>query len=150
MHGLLEVLVQPLGSAGAAKYLGDSMVHVPTLDLAGYIAGLARRHTIATAWSHFHDRYDLVLGPVSTQQAHGVDFDLGGPDNTDTLWHSHRLVIAVNLLGLPTLVVPTGTDDHGRPHAVQLIGGRYHESSCLHAGLLIEQALGRLTPIDPR
>jgi amidase len=150
MHGLVEVLVQPLGSAGAAKYLGDSMAHVPVLDLAGYIAGLARRHAIATAWSQFLGQYDLVLGPVSTQPTHSVDFDLGGPGNTDVLWHSHRLVIAMNLLGLPTLVVPTGTDKHDRPQAVQLIGGRYHESSCLRAGQLIEQTLGQLTPINPR
>jgi amidase len=150
MHGLLDIMVKPLGSAGAATYLADSMTHVPVLDLAGYVGALARRHAIAIAWSHFLHDYDLVLGPVSTQPIQSVDFDLGGPDNTDALWHSHRLVIAMNLLGLPALVVPAGTDDHGVPQAVQLIGGRYHESDCLHAGQLIEQALGTLTPINPR
>jgi amidase len=150
MHGLLEALVKPLGSVGAARYLADSMTHVPILDLAGYVAGLARRHAIATDWSHFLDQYDVVLGPVSTQPVHSVDFDLGGPDNTDVLWHSHRLVLTVNFLGLPALAVPTGTDDRELPQSVQLIAGRYRESTCLHAGQLIEEAFGSLTPINPR
>ena len=150
MHDLLKTLVQPLGSAGAATYFADSLAHVPVLDLAGYVAGMARRHAIAAAWSRFFNEYHLVLGPVSTQPTHSVDFDLGGPDNTDTLWHSHRLVLTLNLLGLPALVVPAGTDNDGLPQAVQLIGGRYQESTCLRAGQLIEQALGTLTPITPR
>ena len=93
--------------------------------------------------------YDLVLGPVATQPVHAVGFDLGGPDNADALWHSHRLVVTVNLLGLPALVVPAGLDDSRLPQGVQLIADRFRESTCLQAGLLVEQALGSLTPIDP-
>jgi len=150
MSGLLEELVRPLGSDAAATYLADSIARVPLLDLAGYVTGLARRQAIAGAWSQFFIKYDVVLGPVGTQPIHRADFDLGGPDHTDELWHSHRLVVAMNLLGLPALVAPAGTDSHSLPQAVQLIGGRYHESTCLHAGRLIENALGTLTPITPR
>lgn len=150
MHGLLEELVKPLGSADAATYLGDSLQHVPVLDLAGYVGGLSRRYGIAVDWSCFFTEYDLVLGPVGTQRIHTVDFDLGGPDNTDTLWHTHRLVLTVNLLGLPALALPAGLDDHGIPLGVQLIGNRFHESLILDAGQTLEQTLGTFTPIDPR
>jgi amidase len=150
MAGLLDTLVKPLGSADAATYLVDSMANVPIIDLAGYVDGLARRHAIAAEWSVFLDQYDVVLGPVGTQPLHAVGYDLGGAENADALWHSHRLVVAVNLLGLPTLVVPTGIDEDQLPQGVQLIGGRYRESSCLQAGRLIEKALGAFTPISPR
>ncbi|HEY6797287.1 MAG TPA: amidase [Kineosporiaceae bacterium] len=149
-QGLLERLVKPLGSADTAAYLEQSLEHVPVLDRSGYIEGLARRHAIAAAWSRFFADHDLVLGPVGTRQIHPVGFDLGGPENADTLWHAHRLVVTVNLLGLPSLAVPAGLDQDGLPQGVQLIGNRYHESTCLDAGALVERALGTLTPIDPR
>jgi amidase len=148
--GVLDGVIRPLGSADASTYLEQSMAHVERLDLAGYVDGLATRHAIAAAWSDFHARYDLVLGPVATQPIHAVGFDLGGPDNADALWHSHRLVVTVNLLGLPALVVPVGLDGAHLPQGVQLIADRFRESSCLHAGLLVERALGSITPIDPR
>ena len=107
------------------------------------------RHAIAAAWSKFFAVHDLVLGPVATQPLHTVGFDLGGPDNADALWLSHRLVVAVNLLGLPALAVPAGLDDSHLPQGVQLIADRFRESTCLRAGLLVERALGSVTPIDP-
>jgi len=150
MTGLLDSLVGPLGSADAATYLESSMANVPVLDLGGYIAGLARRHAIAAEWSAFFAGYDVVLGPVATQPVHPVGFDLGGPENADALWHEHRLVVTVNLLGLPALVVPSGLDATGLPQGVQLIADRFGEGAALRAGQLIEDALGTLTPIDPR
>ena len=149
LMGVLDGLIRPLGSADASTYLEQSMARVARLDLAGYVEGLARRHAIAAAWSQFFAVHDLVLGPVATQPLHTVGFDLGGPDNADALWLSHRLVVAVNLLGLPALAVPAGLDDSHLPQGVQLIADRFRESTCLRAGLLVEQALGSVTPIDP-
>jgi amidase len=148
--GILDTVVRPLGSADAFTYLEQSMAHVPRLDLGGYIEGLARRHAIAAAWSGFFADHDVLLGPVGTQPIHPVGFDLGGPDNADALWHSHRLVVTINLLGLPALAVPVGLDDGQRPQGVQLIGTRFDEAACLRADALVEGALGSVTPIDPR
>jgi amidase len=147
--GILDTVVRPLGSPDAFTYLEQSMAHVPRLDLAGYIEGLARRHEIAAAWSGFFADHDVVLGPVGTQPIHAVGFDLGGPENADALWHSHRLLVAVNLLGLPALAVPVGVDDSGLPQGVQIIGDRFGEAGCLRAGVLVERVLGSVTPVDP-
>ena len=147
--GVLDDLIRPLGSADASTYLEQSMAHVARLDLAGYVEGLAQRHAIAAAWSGFFAVHDVVLGPVATRPIHAVGFDLGGPDNADALWLSHRLVVTVNLLGLPALAVPVGLDDSHLPQGVQLIADRFRESTCLHAGALVERALGSITPIDP-
>ena len=56
---------------------------------------------------------------------------------------------AVNALGLPAVAVPVGTAG-GTPLAVQIIGQPYREDLCLSAAAAIEQAMGVITPIDPR
>ena len=51
--------------------------------------------------------------------------------------------VAVNLAGLPALVVPCGLDADGMPIGVQLIGKPFSEKKLLQAGQAIEQVLGR-------
>jgi len=58
-----------------------------------------------------------------------------------------RLVVSVNLLGLPAAAVPVGVAG-GLPQGVQVIGPRYREDLCLEAAQTIEDRLGVLTPID--
>jgi amidase len=59
-----------------------------------------------------------------------------------------RLVVLVNLLGLPAAAVPVGVED-GVPQGVQLIGPRFREDLCLDAAQAIQDRLGTFTPIDP-
>jgi amidase len=59
-----------------------------------------------------------------------------------------RLVVAMNLLGLPAAAVPVGVAN-GLPQGVQLIGPMYREDLCLDAAETVEKALGVLTPVDP-
>jgi amidase len=60
-----------------------------------------------------------------------------------------RMVVPVNLLGLPAAAVPTGVGE-GLPRVVQVIGPRFREDLCLRAAAAIEEACGILGPIDPR
>ncbi len=137
-------------SDGALTYQRQHMASAPVLEISAYINCFAKRHGVARRWSQFQDRYPLVLGPVSTRQMMPVGFDLGGPDNAEALWRAHRLLVTVNLLGLPALAVPVGVSAGGLPQGVQVIGDRYLEPLCLRAGAVIEAAMPRLTPIDPR
>ena len=60
-----------------------------------------------------------------------------------------RMTVAVNALGLPAVAVPVG-NGNGLPQAVQVIGPRFREDLCLDAAAAIEDAVGIITPIDPR
>ena len=60
-----------------------------------------------------------------------------------------RMVLAVNLLGLPAVVLPAGTSA-GLTQSVQVIAPRYREDLCLDAAAAIEAAAPMPTPIDPR
>jgi amidase len=122
---------------------------VPVLDYTAYVQAFAKRSELARAWSLFQAEWPLVLGPVSTLQAPPVGFDLTGPDAVAALFQAQRLVVLVNLLGLPAAAVPAGTA-HGLPQGVQIIGARYREDLCLDAAQAVEDQLGVLTPIDPR
>ena len=56
------------------------------------------------------------------------------------------------MMGLPSMAVPCGFDQYGRPVGLQLVGRHRGEAELLQAAALFEQAIGlsRLLPIDPR
>jgi amidase len=60
-----------------------------------------------------------------------------------------RPVMPANLLGLPTAVVPVGLAG-GMPVGAQITGRRFADLTCLAAAEILENALGPLTPIDPK
>jgi amidase len=136
-------------SAKALRYLGIAFDLVPPLDLTGYMTAFIARGAVARAWSVFQAEWPLVLGPICTQPAAPVRQFEGGADDIAALYESMRLVVAVNLLGLPASAVPVGVAE-GLPQGVQVIGPRYREDLCLDAAQAIEDRLGILTPIDPR
>jgi amidase len=109
---------------------------------------MMERATIARAWSDWMDETPLVLAPIATRPAFRVGCDL------DPAWLADwpaviRTIVVVNLLGLPSVAVPTG-EAGGLPQVVQVIGPRFREDLCLDAAAAIEAATPRLTPIDPR
>ncbi|RYF61808.1 MAG: amidase, partial [Comamonadaceae bacterium] len=66
-------------------------------------------------------------------------------------------LLAISVLGLPALSVPTGTalieTAHGNvtlPTGVQLVAAPGREDVCFAAGFVVEAAMPRLCPIDPR
>jgi amidase len=146
-HGLLPQL-RPVLGGDATRFLDEAIEASPPVDFGGYMMGFAARQGIARAWSEFFERYPLVLGPIATMQPFTVGFDIAGPEAFLEALRGLRLVVALNLLGLPAVVVPTGISD-GLPQGVQVIGNRYREDLCLDAAEAIESRLGVITPIDP-
>jgi amidase len=106
------------------------------------------RLKVARAWTEFQVEYPLVLGPVSTQPPFEVGFDIRGPDEMAEAMERHRLLTVANLVGLPSVAVPTGVVD-GVPQGVQVIGPYFGDELCLAAAMAIEKSLGTFTPIDP-
>ena len=143
-------LPMPL-SEGSTQYFLDNAKETEILESGqAYGGAWAQRAIIAGAWERFQAEYPIVLGPVSTRRMPEIGYDLTGPDATTELWRSHRLLVTVNFLGLPSVAVPTGLDELGLPTGVQLIGPRNGEHISLAAGRDVEAALGTLTPVDAR
>lgn len=141
--------IYPLLSEGARRYMDDNIAATEALDLTGFNEALAQRLAIGSAWRRFLARFPVVLGPVSTQQMFPKEFDLGGPEATTELWQAHRLLVSVNLLGLPSLALPIGVSAEGLPEGVQLIGTSYGEAACIAAGRDLEARFGTVAPMTP-
>ena len=120
----------------------------PDLGLDDYLKTLARRTTHLRDWLLFFERYPLVVGPVSAEPPFTVGFDVESLERTREVLRAQRLLVAVNLLGLPAVSVPTGLWG-GLPLGVQVIGSRYREDLCFDAAEVIEAQRGLPTPIDP-
>jgi len=137
----------PLISRDAATIL-KSIIGDGKPDAARYRNAIAQRHRIAVAWSSLMERYPLILGPVSTMEAFEVGYDAGGAEPMRRLIRSFRLTELCNLLGLPSIALPT-TVENGTPHGVQIIGRRFDEDRCFDAAEVIEKACRLPSPIDP-
>lgn len=141
--------MEKLAGRDALEFMRYFLEQVPESTLDGYLGALAERNNIARQWTVFAERYPLVLGPVATIPPFPVGRDLEGKRAVAELLHSMRLVVAVNLLGLPAVAVPVDVIG-GLPRGVQIIGPRYREDLCLDAAEAIERAAGVLAPIEPR
>ncbi|MEV1248978.1 amidase [Nonomuraea sp. NPDC050022] len=109
---------------------------------------MMERAAIARAWDDWTASAPLVLAPICTIPAFPVGADLD-PEWLAGWPAALRMSVVANLLGLPSVAVPTGLAD-GLPQAVQIIGPRFREDLCLDAAAAIEAGTPPLTPIDPR
>ena len=115
-----------------------------TPGLDGYVRHLAERNRLLRVWNLYLEEHPIVLAPVATEPPFPVNDDLRGPERVREIFHSLRYTSAMNLLGLPGAVAPTGL--HGRaPIGVQIVGRRYREDTCLDAAQAIENAVGVLS-----
>lgn len=141
-------LMSPLVSDDANRFMDAFLAMAPELDFGTYLQTYMAREALGRAWGEFQEAHPLIVAPVATEPPFPV-----GADLTDAgiraIAASMRMVVAVNLLGLPAVAVPTGVDQ-GLPQAVQVIGPRFREDLCLAAAGAIEDACGVLAPIDPR
>lgn len=115
------------------------------LDQEGYMRAIARRSRVIRDWLAFLDRYPVLLTPLSVRPVPGRDADLEGDARVRELFHGElRFMGAMNVLGLPAAVVPTGLVG-GAPAGVQIVASRYREDLCLDAAAAIEAREGTLS-----
>lgn len=148
-------LIDKYGDPDVKRALSLSFAITPPLTLAEYLAGLAERAKHLRDWLLFLERYPLVVGPNSGEPPYKIGFDIKDETATRHLLRSHALMIAVNLLGLPSVAVPVGTTPadgaaRGLPLGVQVIASRFREDLALGAAEIVEARHELATPIDAR
>ena len=123
--------------------------NVPERGAEAHLVALAQRTRLIRDWNLFLARTPLVLTPVCTELPYAHGFDLESAARTMRIWRESATLMAVPVLGLPAIAVPTGTAD-GLPVGVQIVGPRFREDLILAAAEAIEARVPRITPIDPR
>ncbi len=123
--------------------------NVPERGAEAHLVALAQRTRLIREWNIFLARTPLVLTPVCTELPYAHGFDVESAARTMRIWRESATLMAVPVLGLPAIAVPTGTAD-GLPVGVQIVGPRFREDLILAAAEAIEARVPRITPIDPR
>jgi amidase len=140
--------IETLGDDALRRARAATMAYATELDLAGYVKALGRRASILREWLEFFEHYPLILMPISFERPFPIDFDQRGDIEVARMLTAHHPLLAVSVLGLPGLSVPTGLID-GIPVGVQLVASRYQEELCFAAAEIIEARQPLKTPIDP-
>jgi amidase len=140
--------LEPVAGEGVRAFLDAciaSGVFKP-VDQAAQLAAWVAAYGLAAAWAQFLQAHPVVLSPVCCERAWLVGEDI---TRVDEIAFAMRMVVPVNILGLPACAVPVG-DDAGLPQGVQLVGDRFREDLLLDAASAIEDRAPVLTPIEPR
>jgi amidase len=143
-------MVEPIVSDGARRFTASALSASPVLDVEGYAMRWQARQALARRWSVYQAERPLILAPVFLERPFAVGADIADPESAARIAEPMKMVVAVNLLGLPAAALPAGLDPDGLPLGVQIIGPRFREDLCLDAAAAIEGAVGTLTPIEPR
>jgi amidase len=117
----------------------------PYPTVGAYVDDLAARTTLLREWLLFLEDHPVLLVPLLLGPLLEVDEDVRSPQDTERVWLSLMPSIAVNLLGLPSVLAPTGLVD-GRPTGVQLVSSRFREDVCLAAAEVVESGVAPLPP----
>jgi amidase len=145
----LEPAAAQYGDAGIKQALGLWRAVHPPRDVRHVLDGLAQRDRLLRLWELFLEERPLVVTPASNEPAFPVDLDRVDADTTRRIMRAQIMQLAVPVLGLPAVSVPTGVAD-GLPMGVQITAGRFREDLCLEAAAAIEARAPMATPIDPR
>jgi amidase len=140
--------IERLGDDALRRARAGTMARARKFTLEEYVAALARRSAILREWQALFDRYDVLMLPISYQLALPIDADQGGDEAVSRIIDAHQPMLAISMLGLPSLAMPTGVAG-GIPTGVQVVSGRFKEELCLRVGAIIEENRPPITPIDP-
>ena len=140
-NAMYRSTIRELGSHGVNNMLDAFESLYSAADITEYVRATSERTTLMREWSLFFDKYQIILGPVSTQPPVKSTDEESGIDKAREIILSNQLMFSVNVLGLPAAAVPTGIVN-GIPMGVQLIGPRFREDLCLDAAEVIERGAG--------
>jgi len=121
------------------KFLG----HFETADMAGLMRALQRRIVLQRAWAAMFQEVDVLLLPTSLSRPFRNDQDFKEPETLGEIVAAQSPLLAINVLGLPSVALPTHLDD-GVPLGVQMVGPMHSDAFILDAAERLERELGTL------
>ncbi len=140
--------VEQFGDRNARQTFAEMVALSPHAEGTAFLEALEQRNAVLRAWNVFLEEHPLVLMPVSMEPPFEQGLDLQGPNASGRILAAQRPLLALALLGLPCVSVPTGIDK-GLAMGVQIVGQRYREDTCLAAAEVVEARANIRLPVDP-
>jgi amidase len=144
----LDPLIAKNGDRGIQRAIELWHAAFPRYAAADTLVALGQRYELVRDWQLFLERHPIVVMPVSTALPFPVGHDLVDAATTATIIAAQAPMLAISVLGLPAVSVPTGLSD-GVPVGVQIVAGRNREDLCFDAAEVVEAHCPMPTPIDP-
>ena len=104
---------------------------------------VATRNALLARWKRVLETHPVVLLPQRADPLLEVDEDLRSVEHLRHVLRGYAPSATMNLVGLPSAVVPTGLGD-GLPAGVQIVSAWHREDLCLDAAAAVETGLGTL------
>ncbi len=95
---------------------------------AYYNKALQAKALIKKAFDEAFEKYDVVIGPVAPTTALKTGESLSDPLK---MYLGDICTVLINIVGLPAISVPCGSDNEGMPVGMQIIGRHYDEQTIL-------------------
>jgi amidase len=144
----LDPLIAKNGDGGIRRAIDLWHASFPHYAASDTLTALGQRYDLLRNWQLFLERHPIVVMPVSTALPFPVGHDLVDATTTADIIAAQAPMLAVSVLGLPAVSIPTGLCD-GVPVGVQIVGGRNREDLCLDAAEVVEAHCPMPTPVDP-
>lgn len=103
---------------------------------AYYIKALRTKALIKQAFDQAFASYDVILGPAAPTTAPRIGASFKDPMQ---MYLGDIYTVAANLTGIPGISIPVGTDSHGLPIGMQLLGDCFQEKKIIRAAYAYEQ-----------
>ena len=122
----------------------------PDSSIEKFMDALQQRATLGRKWSHFFDKYPLLLCPISGDLPFEDLKDVKSVKDFDYVFSSMIPQIAPPYIGLPGLSFCNGITDKNIPLGVQFLTRRFREDKLLEVGYDLEKCFPKIIPIDPK
>src|ERR1700743_3507642 len=114
----------------------------PTSQLA---AAERERAALYRRVAEFFESYDLLVAPGASTPAFDVELRMAETIDgrkLETYLGSSLITAATTIMALPSIAVPCGFDQYGRPVGLQMVGPHRGEAALLQAAALFGQVAG--------
>jgi len=103
---------------------------------AYYKKALKARTLITRDFNKAFEKYNIIMGPVTPDTAFKIGEKIDDPIK---MYMGDIFTVPVNIVGLPAISIPCGTDRNNLPIGLQLIGKHFDEKTILKAAFLFEK-----------
>ncbi len=110
-----------------------------------YDKAMSIRDDIRKSFKKAFEKYDLILGPTTTDSAYDISIESADPSKS---FMDDILVIPVNMAGLPGMSIPMGFSKDKLPIGLHIIGNSFEEAKMYQFASFVEKKLK--LDLDPR